>query len=157
MSDRPGPDLSPIRPRWAPVVGAVLAVIVVASVVVLFAFVRPNAATELGLADYVLVVFVAGILLGILWRQSTVSATPSPEGLAVRNLMGTTRLEWAQIVSVRFSPDRAGPSSTSPTATSSPSWRSRARTASAPATPLSDSRAWSRTTGRRPTPSRGRR
>lgn len=54
-----------------------------------------------------LVVFVAGILLGILWRQSTVSATPSPEGLAVRNLMGTTRLEWAQIVSVRFSPDRA--------------------------------------------------
>ncbi|WP_454294739.1 PH domain-containing protein [Salana multivorans] len=107
MSDRPGPDLSPIRPRWAPVVGAVLAVIVVASVVVLFAFVRPNAATELGLADYVLVVFVAGILLGILWRQSTVSATPSPEGLAVRNLMGTTRLEWAQIVSVRFSPDRA--------------------------------------------------
>lgn len=102
-----GPDLSPIRPRWAPVVGVVLAVLIVLSVLALFVFVEPNAATNLGPADYVLVVAVAGILLAILWRQSTVSAVPSAEGLAVRNLMGTTHLEWAQIVSVRFSPDRA--------------------------------------------------
>lgn len=101
------PDLSPIRPRWAPVVGVVLAVLVVASVVTLFVFVEPNAATQLGIEDYGLVVAVAAILLGVLWRQSTVSAIPSVQGVAVRNLMGTTHLEWAQIMSVRFSVDRA--------------------------------------------------
>lgn len=103
----PTPDLSPFRPRWARVVGAALAVIVVASVVTLFVVVEPNAATQLGLEDYGLVLAVAAIFLGVLWRQSTVSATPSERGVAVRNLMGTTRLEWAQIVSVRFSADRA--------------------------------------------------
>lgn len=103
----PAPDLTPFRPRWAPVVGVVLSLLVLAGVVLLFVFVQPNAATRLGIGDYLLVVVVAGLLLGILWRQSSVSATPTPRGLAVRNLMGTTRLEWAQIVSVRFSPDRA--------------------------------------------------
>lgn len=99
--------LAPIRPRWAPVVSVVLAVVVVAGLVALFVFVRPNAATELTAADYLLmVVFTAG-LLGVLWRQGTVSALPDAEGVTVRNLLRTTRVSWNQIVTVRFSGDRA--------------------------------------------------
>jgi hypothetical protein len=42
------------------------------------------------------------LLVWFCWRQASVAAIPSQDGLVVRNLMVTTRLEWAQIVSVRF-------------------------------------------------------
>lgn len=48
--------------------------------------------------------FVAfGLLVAaLLWRYATLSALPSPEGLVVRNLVLTRRLEWAEVVAVRF-------------------------------------------------------
>lgn len=39
-------------------------------------------------------------------RQAGVRAEPSPSGLVVRNLFLGRTLEWAEIVSVRFGPDR---------------------------------------------------
>ena len=99
--------LAPFRPRWAPRVAWVLVAMVIASVAALFTFVRPNAATTLDAGDYGIVILFAGALVGVLWRQGTVSATPDPQGLSVRNLLTSSRVEWAQIVSVRFSPDRA--------------------------------------------------
>jgi hypothetical protein len=39
----------------------------------------------------------------LLWRVAGVHATPSPEGLVVRNVIYTRRLAWPQIVAVRFS------------------------------------------------------
>lgn len=50
---------------------------------------------------------VTGLLLGwFVSRQAIVRAVPSPAGLEVRNLFLGRRLEWAEIVSVRFGPDR---------------------------------------------------
>jgi len=45
---------------------------------------------------------VAGLIGWFLSRLATVSATPSEEGLVVRNLLITRRLEWAQVVGIRF-------------------------------------------------------
>ncbi|GMA31279.1 PH domain-containing protein [Litorihabitans aurantiacus] len=98
---------APFAPRGAKVVAAVLAVVVLVAVVALFAFVRPNSATRLGPLDYLLMIAFCGVLWGILWRQATVSAVPDPRGLVVRNLLTTRRLEWAEIISVRYSADRA--------------------------------------------------
>jgi hypothetical protein len=38
----------------------------------------------------------------LLWRLGGVHAVPSPDGLRVRNVIYTRRLEWAQVVSVRM-------------------------------------------------------
>jgi hypothetical protein len=40
------------------------------------------------------------------WRQATVRAVPDAEGLAVRNLFLNRRVEWAEVVSVRFGEGR---------------------------------------------------
>lgn len=40
------------------------------------------------------------------WRQASVRAVPGPDGLRVRNLLITTDVTWAQIVSVRFGQGR---------------------------------------------------
>ncbi len=37
-----------------------------------------------------------------LWRYASIRATPSTEGLVIRNLITTRKLEWAQIVRVQF-------------------------------------------------------
>nr|WP_284500986.1 PH domain-containing protein [Bowdeniella massiliensis] len=42
----------------------------------------------------------------MLWRQASVRAQPDDEGLTVRNFIRTTRLSWAQIISVRFGQGR---------------------------------------------------
>lgn len=47
--------------------------------------------------------------LAVLWfmhRQASVAATPSPDGLLVRNLLTSRRLEWPQMVAVRFGDGR---------------------------------------------------
>lgn len=50
-----------------------------------------------------------GLLISwVLWRMASVRAVPSEGGLVVRNVFITTRVEWAQIVSVRFG-DRPWP------------------------------------------------
>ncbi|TGO04683.1 PH domain-containing protein [Serinibacter arcticus] len=104
---RPSSALAPFEPRGAKVVAAVLSGVVLVGLVALFTFVRPNAATRLGAGDYAVVLGFCGVLWGILWRQATVRALPDAEGLVVRNLLTTRRLAWAEIVSVRYSADRA--------------------------------------------------
>jgi hypothetical protein len=47
--------------------------------------------------------------VGIAWfllREAGVRADPDPDGVTVRNLLRTRRLAWAEVVSVRFGPDR---------------------------------------------------
>ncbi|PWD49718.1 hypothetical protein C8046_02360 [Serinibacter arcticus] len=99
--------LAPFQPRWARLVAAVLSIVVLVSLVALFVFVRPNAATRLAPDDYLLMIVFSCVLWGILWRQATVRAVPDADGLTVRNLLTTRRLEWAEVVSVRYSADRA--------------------------------------------------
>ena len=104
----PAPDLfAPIRPRGVRWVAYGLAAVVVVSLVALFAYVRPSAATRLGIEGYVLMVVFAGALLGVLWRQATVVAKPDERGLMVRNLISSRYVTWPEVLSVRFSGDRA--------------------------------------------------
>jgi len=37
-----------------------------------------------------------------LWRFASIRATPSPQGLVIRNLVTTRTLEWAQIIRLQF-------------------------------------------------------
>ena len=48
------------------------------------------------------VVLVAAAVFAVLWRFASVRATPTEQGLHVRNLVEVRDLEWAQIVTVRF-------------------------------------------------------
>lgn len=99
-------EFAPFRPRRARTISYVLAVVVVVAIALLFFFVRPNAGTRITSADYMIVILFGALLLGVLWRQESVSAVPDDDGLVVRNLLTTRRVYWAEIVSVRFSPDR---------------------------------------------------
>lgn len=93
---------APFRPRRARQVswGIAAAEFLVVSVPALFvarsgpgAFAWGDRASIIGLS----LAIAAGI-----FRFSMLAAIPSEDGLVVRNLIRTTRLEWAQIVSVRY-------------------------------------------------------
>lgn len=93
---------APFRPRLARVVSLVLAVVVAVG----------TAALLLGLPGFFgpfdvvgLALFGAGIAW-FCWREATVRAEVDEQGITVRNLMLTRRLDWAQIVSVRFGSGR---------------------------------------------------
>lgn len=85
------------RPRLARVVTLVLAVAVLVLTGVIAA-VLPNA----GPLDRVGFATVGLLIAWFCWRQATVSAKADDTGVTVRNLMLTRRLEWSEIVSVRF-------------------------------------------------------
>lgn len=96
---------APFRPRLARVVtlviGALIAVSTIALIVVLPQFYDRNVVpdlTAIGLVGLFGVWFC--------WRQATVVAVPDEQGLFVRNLIYSRRLEWAQIVLVRFGEGR---------------------------------------------------
>lgn len=54
------------------------------------------------LVDRVGTLLVVALIAGFLYRQATVRATPSAQGLHVRNLLRERRLEWAEILGVRL-------------------------------------------------------
>lgn len=89
-------DLAPFRPRLARIASLTLAGVVVLATVLLVVLMPLS---SLDVAGFAL------LALGIVWfcwRQASVAAVPDEEGLTVRNLMVTTRLTWAQVVTVRF-------------------------------------------------------
>src|SRR5674476_482869 len=54
------------------------------------------------LLDRFFLVLCGVAVAAALWRYASIRATPSPEGLVIRNLITTRKLEWAQIVRVQF-------------------------------------------------------
>jgi hypothetical protein len=88
---------APFRPHLARIVTLVAALVLAGGTVVVMVTIP-----QLGPADQVGFAVVGLLLVWFCWRQASVAAIPSQDGLVVRNLMVTTRLEWAQIVSVRF-------------------------------------------------------
>jgi hypothetical protein len=94
---------APFRPRR----GRVVALAVVGGSLILFgvlaALIPTSADAALwGLPDR-LMFFSFGIAMAVLaWRYASLAAIPSHEGLVVRNLVVTRRLEWAQVVSIQF-------------------------------------------------------
>lgn len=91
----------PFRPRRARVVALVLAVLSIAGLGSLAAFL-PAAGIEARPADRLLIAAFGLALAWFCYRQASVRAVPDREGLFVRNLFLSRRVEWAEIVSVRF-------------------------------------------------------
>ena len=55
-----------------------------------------------GWIDRLGIIAVASAVAWLLWRLGTVAAWPSEAGLQVRNLLIERRLDWREIVAVRF-------------------------------------------------------
>ena len=92
---------APFRPRLARAVTLVMAVVVVAlTVAIMLALSVLTAGDRLGFA------IVGGLIALFLVRQASVVARADDDGLTVRNLVFTRRLEWAEVVSVRFGSGR---------------------------------------------------
>lgn len=84
-------------PRRARVIALSLAVGILVLMVVLSVVVVGS--TWLDRIGYMLI----GVLIaGFLYRQASVRAVPDQQGLLVRNLFLSRRLEWAEIVAVRL-------------------------------------------------------
>jgi hypothetical protein len=94
---------APFRPRR----GRVVALAVVWGSLILFgvlaAFIPTTAGSELAALPDRLMFFSFGVVMAVLaWRYASLAAIPSHEGLLVRNLVVTRRLEWTQVVGIQF-------------------------------------------------------
>ena len=97
----PADDDRPFRPRLARVVTlAIAAAVLVLTVLLVAALTRvpPGDRTGIGLVGLAVAWFC--------WLESAVAARPDEDGLTVRNLLVVRRLDWAQIVDVRFGEGR---------------------------------------------------
>lgn len=94
---------APFRPRR----GRIVALGVVWGSLILFgvlaALIPTTAGSELAALPDRIMFFSFGVVMAVLaWRYASLSAIPSHEGLVVRNLVVTRRLEWAQVVGIQF-------------------------------------------------------
>ncbi len=97
---------APFRPRYARLVTLGLAGVVLAlTVVLIVTFPRLAPGSDV-LGDQIGFGLVGGAIALFCWRQATVSARVDPQGISVRNLVFSRRLEWAEIVLVRFGEGR---------------------------------------------------
>ena len=55
-----------------------------------------------GVLDRLLLVSCGLAVSALLWRYASIRAVPTTQGLVIRNLITTRRVEWAQIVRVLF-------------------------------------------------------
>ena len=94
------------RPRAARVVTGTLAVVVALATALLIVLLSTTGVEGWTTADLGGIALVGLAIVGFLWRQATVCATPTPEGLRVRNLASTRTVAWAEIVWVRFGEGR---------------------------------------------------
>lgn len=92
---------APFRPRLARVV-----TLSVAGAVLLLTAVLVVTMPGLSLLDQIGFALFGVAIAWFCWRQASVSAVPDATGLRVRNLLVTTHVTWAQIVSVRFGQGR---------------------------------------------------
>lgn len=94
------------RPRAARLVTGTMAVVVAAATVLLIALLSGTSVEGWSTADLAGIALVGLAIVWFLWRQATVSATPTAEGLRVRNLATTRTVAWGEIVWVRFGEGR---------------------------------------------------
>ena len=104
MTRLPAAFYRPFRPRRGPAVAIALGVIVTAGFVFLLLTIRDLDRWGLGDRAGTAVLLLAG--LWFLYRQASVVARVDERGIEVHNLVERRRLEWAQIISVRFGQGR---------------------------------------------------
>lgn len=96
----------PFRPRGARWVAGVLAAVVPLGMLGLIYLLAVQVPGWQGWPDRVGMMAFALLVSWVLVRHATVRADPDDDGLVVRNLVRTTRLPWAHVVSVRFGAGR---------------------------------------------------
>ena len=94
------------RPRRARLVAITLGVVSLAALGLLAVFLPPIVGVAGALLDRLAVGLLGAAIAWFCYRQATVRAIPDAAGLTVRNLFLTRRLEWTEIVSVRFGQGR---------------------------------------------------
>lgn len=97
---------TPFRPRLARVVTIVIGALLGVGTVLLIALL-PALYERSVVLDLVGIGLVGLVGVWFCWRQASVVAVPDERGLTVRNLVHSRRLEWAEIVLVRFGQGRA--------------------------------------------------
>lgn len=106
MGDAADPLHRAFRPRAARLVCLPLAALSLAMMVGLAVGFPALTGVRLGAGDRIGFVGLGVLIAWFLLREAGVRAVPDADGLTVRNLVRSRRLAWAQIVSVRFGPDR---------------------------------------------------
>lgn len=96
---------APFRPRLSRIVTLVIGALIAVSTVALMA-VLPQLYDRNVVADVSAIGAVGLFGVWFCWRQASVVAVPDEQGIFVRNLIYSRRLEWAQIVLVRFGEGR---------------------------------------------------
>lgn len=99
-------SLRPFRPRAARLVSLPLAVATLGMMTGIAVALPRIVGGPVGLGDRAGFAAVGLAVAWFLLREAGVRADPDAAGLTVRNLLRTRRLDWAEIVSVRFGPDR---------------------------------------------------
>lgn len=98
------PTTAAIRPRWARIVAGFLLLLVIAGAAVLISAMVRAGTDQPHYTMAIVTVSLAAVVFLVM--QLSVVAKPTAEGLYVRNLVYRYHLQWAEIISVRFSPDR---------------------------------------------------
>lgn len=93
----------PLRPRAGRVVPAVIAVLWLLVFFGLAAGYPPY--PGIGVGDRIGFSLLAVVGAYVLYRFATVAVVPDETGLVVRNIIGSRRLEWAEVVGVRYGRD----------------------------------------------------
>lgn len=106
MSETVDPLHRPFRPRAARLVCLPLAALSLAMMAALGFGLPALTGVRLGAGDRIGFVALGVAMAWFLLREAGVRADPDDDALAVRNLVRRRRLAWAEIVSVRFGPDR---------------------------------------------------
>lgn len=97
---------SPFRPRAARIVAAALALASLLGSGALSILLPQVTGAPTGPVDQASIIGLALAVVVFCYRQATVRATPDRDGVTVRNLAVTRRLDWSEIVSVRFGQGR---------------------------------------------------
>ena len=93
---------APFRPFRARAVSRVIATVELLVVGVPALLINRSGPGAFSWTDRLSIFALGLVIAAFIFRFSFLSAIPSESGLVVHNLVQTTRLEWAQIVSVRF-------------------------------------------------------
>lgn len=96
----------PFRPRLARTVAWSVAVAVVVFMTGLALLLPGVAGSDAGWGDQAGMIGLGLLIAWFLSRHARVLAVPDLTGLTVRNLLTTRRVDWAEIVSVRFGQGR---------------------------------------------------
>jgi hypothetical protein len=93
---------APFRARRGRVIGWLAAIGQAAVLLVAAAILPWSGPNTVGWYDRLGFIVVAGAIGWGLHRLASVSAVPSEAGLVVRNVLLTRRLEWAEVLGIRF-------------------------------------------------------